>query len=131
MRGEVGRGGPGVATDELTRLAAAVERHVVNAGRRGLEMWHPEMQWLPAITLTLLGTGVGVTLLPLRAVAEPFEHGGVVAAVAYAPDGKTVASAGDDRTVRLWDVATGKEVRSFTGHQDGFAFRSVAFAPDG
>jgi len=37
---------------------------------------------------------------------------------AFAPDGKTFASGGDDRdpSIRIWDVATGKEVRQYKGH---------------
>src|SRR5262249_52077696 len=46
-----------------------------------------------------------------------------------APDGKTLASSSDDRTVRLWDAASGKEIRQFHGHQD--RIRSVVFSPDG
>ncbi|HXG10918.1 MAG TPA: hypothetical protein VNK04_14255, partial [Gemmataceae bacterium] len=34
-----------------------------------------------------------------------------------------------DQTLRLWEVATGKEVRRFTGHTHWV--RSVAFSPDG
>jgi WD40 repeat protein len=49
--------------------------------------------------------------------------------LAFAPDGKTLASTSDDDTVRLWDVAGCREVRRLAGEQ-GCAFR-VAFSPDG
>jgi WD40 repeat protein len=62
-------------------------------------------------------------------------HLNSVFAVAFSPDGKTLASgSGDnwnrsDDTVRLWEVATGKERRCFRGHRN--LVGSVAFSPDG
>jgi WD40 repeat protein len=48
---------------------------------------------------------------------------------AFSPDGQTLATAGDDNIVRLWDVATGDSIRVFEGHKGGVC--SVAFSPDG
>ena len=56
-------------------------------------------------------------------------HTDKVCAVAFSPDGMTVASASDDATARLWDAGTGAALQTLKGHTDGF--RAVAFSPDG
>lgn len=56
-------------------------------------------------------------------------HSGSVFSVAFSPDGKLLASASADQTIKLWDVASGGQVRSFKGHSSGII--SVAFSPDG
>jgi WD40 repeat protein/beta-lactamase regulating signal transducer with metallopeptidase domain len=56
---------------------------------------------LPAGALARLGT-------------TRLRHGGDVTFVAFGPDGKTLLTAGQDNTMRLWDLATGREIRRFT-----------------
>ena len=56
-------------------------------------------------------------------------HGDGVLAVAWLPDGMKVCSAGEDGSIRLWDAATGREIRKYLGHSG--AIRAVAVSPDG
>ncbi|MCC5644003.1 WD40 repeat domain-containing protein [Nostoc sp. CHAB 5824] len=68
-------------------------------------------------------------------------HNGEVTSVSFSPDSKTLASgSGDyyttgnvfnigDYTIKLWDVKTGKEIRTLKGHDK--AVKSVGFSPDG
>ncbi|RME76826.1 MAG: hypothetical protein D6776_00595, partial [Planctomycetota bacterium] len=52
-----------------------------------------------------------------------------VNSVAFSPDGKLALSGSKDNTLALWDIATGRRIRTFEGHELGV--NSVAFSPDG
>ncbi|MEH2323580.1 MAG: serine/threonine-protein kinase [Nostoc sp.] len=54
---------------------------------------------------------------------------GSVNALAISPDGYTLASGSDDKTIKLWDLNTQKILGSLSGHSH--AVKSVAFSPDG
>lgn len=55
-------------------------------------------------------------------------HREPVYAVAYSPDGRWLASGSFDKTVRLWDRATGRTARTLTDH--AHLVLAVAFSPD-
>ena len=66
---------------------------------------------------------------PERQGTPPFKgHASGVTSVAFSPDGKQVLTGSGDKTARLWDAQSGKQLRAFTGHSDRVL--SVAIAPD-
>jgi WD40 repeat protein len=65
----------------------------------------------------------------VRLGTSRLRHNDIVTSVAYAPDGKQVASTGNDGTIRLWDPASGKEQARLLGHAG--SVYGLAFSPDG
>ncbi|AVQ71970.1 hypothetical protein B5D77_12250 [Microcystis sp. MC19] len=56
-------------------------------------------------------------------------HSYRVNSVVYSPDGRYLASGSLDKTIKIWEVATGKGLRTLTGHSG--VVLSVAYSPDG
>jgi RNA polymerase sigma factor (sigma-70 family) len=71
--------------------------------------------------------------LPAGALARigsiRFRHGSAVRELAFAPDGKTLFSGGYGAPIRMWELATGKELRTFGGPDDDYV--RLALSPDG
>ena len=63
----------------------------------------------------------------LPGLIKSFQHGGTVWTVAFAPDGQTVASGGQDRAVQVWEVATGNK----RARMKVAGVVCLAYAPDG
>jgi WD40 repeat protein len=97
----------------VKRVVELLEQHRPRSGEedlRGFE-WH----YLKRLPDTALVTLKG--------------HRGLVWNVAFSPDGRRLASASDDGTIRMWDVAKGQEISRFQGHTERVV--SVAFSPGG
>lgn len=62
---------------------------------------------------------------PMRVVEA---HQGWVRALAVSPDGQRIATCGNDRLVKLWDVADGKLIQEYSGHNSHVY--NVVFSPD-
>lgn len=60
-------------------------------------------------------------------VHEFKEHTSIVEAVAFSPDGQTLASASWDKSICLWRIANGQQIRKLTGHSGGV--KTVVFSP--
>ena len=90
------------------------------------------MKKIQFLIVTLLLASI--FLLPTRVATAQLKatlegHTDLVWSVAFSPNGQTLASASQDRTIRLWNSNNGKLKRTLIGHRD--TVNSVAFSPDG
>ena len=70
----------------------------------------------------------------VQPIIEDEGHVGWITSVSFSPDGATLVSGSHDGTLILWNVATGKQIRSIEDHRSNgrpFEVVSVAFSPDG
>jgi WD40 repeat protein len=71
--------------------------------------------------LVCLIASFAITISPLFAQEKPevfvqFGHIWPVFSVTFSPDGRLIASGSYDKTIKLWDVKTGREIRTLKGH---------------
>src|SRR5262249_26057819 len=104
------------------RTLAAAGRATGGRGPAGLRLWG-----------ALAGGGDGRTQWGLAERAVLRGHGGAVQALAFAPDGKILATAGGvagvSGEVMLWDAVAGQPLAALYGHKE--PVEELAFGPEG
>jgi WD40 repeat protein/tRNA A-37 threonylcarbamoyl transferase component Bud32 len=92
----------------------------------------PDEQWLAASMQDNT-----IRLVPLRRETAGRQHAdrtlaghaAFIRSLCFSPDGRRIASCGDDRALKIWDVESGQELRTLRAH--GSSVMSAAFSPDG
>ena len=101
---------------------------------RGVAMWVQTPILFSLFLLTpVVGSGVQAEDAP-GLVLDVGGHRGGVSRLAFTPDQKKIVSAGADRIIRVWDIATGRTVQTLYGHtgrHNNGIINSLAVSPDG
>ncbi|MDP6634657.1 MAG: protein kinase [Phycisphaerae bacterium] len=118
-----------IARKETTRAEFEIYRYGISQADRlsQLEMYSDVREVLSTLEPGVRGWEYGhLMCLSTKVLLTLKEAGG---RVAFSPDGKHLAGGSIDKTIKLWDTTTGKELLTFEGHSAPAP--SVAFSPDG
>ncbi|MEH2319353.1 serine/threonine-protein kinase [Nostoc sp.] len=111
------------------RLAQILDKLLQNAVNRRFQSADAVMQ---AMGMESKTQNLKLPNPPWQCLHTLTGHSGTLSSVnalAISPDGYTLASASDDKIVKLWDLNTQKVLASLSGHSQ--AVKSVTFSPDG
>ena len=106
-----------------------------HAGAVNAVAWSPDGKRIASgssdHTVQVWDVATGKNLLTYTEHTREKAKGGViggVCSVVWSPDGTRIASGGSDKTVQVWDAATGKNLLTYAEHTDRVA--GVAWSPD-
>ena len=107
----------------------ALPTNPTRAVKLALAAWprHSREQRTPNLEIALRGLCVALEQSRERKIFQG--HDGKVWSAAFSPDGTRIVTASDDKTARIWDPASGKQIAVLSGHDA--AVWSAAFSPDG
>ncbi|MBE9212932.1 hypothetical protein IQ247_09560 [Plectonema cf. radiosum LEGE 06105] len=118
----------GIIQSSESRLLANSQlyamKEAIKAKKQSDSLWIKDANTRTQVDLALLNT--------VHSLAVPNTLGGHanwVNGVSFSPNGKMLASASSDNTVKLWNSETGKEIRTLTGHIK--IVKGVSFSPNG
>ncbi len=120
----VGLGGDKKPESRMGLPEGAIAR--LGLGRITSLAYSPDGKWLA------VGTSIGVELRnadSLELAQLLTGHTYLVSAVAFSPDGRLLASGLEDNTIKLWDVESGRELRTLIRHT--FLVSALSFSPGG
>ncbi|MEG4142576.1 nSTAND1 domain-containing NTPase [Microcoleus sp. Pol7_B1] len=85
--------------------------------------------WVDANTHTYVELSLLNTVSNVAAPNTLGGHTERVSAISFSPNGKLLATASSDHTVKLWDTSTGQQIHTLSGHTD--SVNAVRFSPNG
>ena len=119
-----------LATRNFDRAQAAFEKEQIGAGLLWMiESWRSAAAAGDATWQHAARANVAAWQPYHARLRAVLSHHDPIDAVAFSPDGRTIATGSDDGTARLWDAATGQPIGSPIQHAS--TVNAVAFSPDG
>lgn len=115
---------PATALERADEQAKRAEEAMTAGNTVAAVRFLKEARWL----VPYVPTGLPEHVDRVLGIAR-MRHGDVVTALVFSPDGRRLATASKDATVKLWDLGNGRELRTYRGSQD--PVKALAWTRDG